>query len=562
LAAVRLTRAIVDGAPFPSRPTRLSFSNLVVGTDSVFPARHITEGVKLVGWSRFDASGQATLSTGRHAAQVEGNFLARHDDTPVLATMALAPDSFRRQGLGLDDFGAALFVKRPGAGTWELAGIGSRPAAIDFRARPILPVATGCRTDDAIPANERNICDLFVDATSDTTRSWMSSQFREARNPRWDETHRNPDGTERWYGDRDYVGPCRPDADRDCDRWFDTGRDNCPFVDNGDQDDVDGDGIGDLCSGATVAVRCGEAAPINVSRAVYTRWTTQPGNSLGCLLSVANDSQRGRVNTFERGIILEVFQDGQRTGQPQLFTLRGSAAAWTNSPLPSPRYGYPASDETSSQDATLASVETTSGHVVFWRASVPTALGPTLVRGGPIHREFVARGGLNSLGIPSSDETTITYRRDGSTFNGARFGSSSGLYGNASGVRLVSEPLLSTYLRDPGKYGAPRVDAACAARFGTQGCYQPYAGGGIVHRSGDEFGVVEVTEPYMFQPWLDAFQRGLVGYPADYYPDVMEDVMHVSLPSDRYYDLSLRGDQGSSSCWSGKVPSGLPRCDW
>ncbi|MCU0691496.1 MAG: hypothetical protein MUF54_08845, partial [Polyangiaceae bacterium] len=108
----------------------------------------------------------------------------------------------------------------------------------------------------------RWICDSFIDITQGPQKEFLLSALRrfDANTPaqvssEWSSHHPRLDGTayEPWKGEVDYVGePPDPARDPDLDHVLQTNndgssRDNCPDVYNPDQDDTDGDGLGDTC---------------------------------------------------------------------------------------------------------------------------------------------------------------------------------------------------------------------------------------------------------------------------------------------------------------------------
>ena len=95
--------------------------------------------------------------------------------------------------------------------------------------------------------------ETWADITRDSNKSWvlanaLDSSVNGGHSGRWLAQHgKNAD---LWFGEVDYVGPCRKDVDDDCDGWFDRGaviHDNCPYVANAEQEDANEDGIGDAC---------------------------------------------------------------------------------------------------------------------------------------------------------------------------------------------------------------------------------------------------------------------------------------------------------------------------
>jgi len=124
------------------------------------------------------------------------------------------------------DSGGPLFARRP------------HPTIAGAFYRDVIGVLNG--DDHNTPGHDY---DLWVDITRGAIAQWVREALGDSipRGPVWKAFHPNLI----WYGDVDYLGPCRIDVDADCDHIFDN-HDNCPIY-NPDQRDTLDNGIGDAC---------------------------------------------------------------------------------------------------------------------------------------------------------------------------------------------------------------------------------------------------------------------------------------------------------------------------
>jgi hypothetical protein len=112
--------------------------------------------------------------------------------------------------------------------------------------RDVLGIASTMHWDPGYLA----MVDTWTDITRGEIRDWVSASMSDnSRTPDWNARH--PAGPSRggywWIGEVDYVGPCLPAFDSDCDHWTNL-HDDCTQVFNPDQTEAITPGIGDACN--------------------------------------------------------------------------------------------------------------------------------------------------------------------------------------------------------------------------------------------------------------------------------------------------------------------------
>jgi hypothetical protein len=101
----------------------------------------------------------------------------------------------------------------------------------------------------------------MADITSLLMQNWIKLQAQDtSRSDAWYAQHARVRG-DYWLGEVDYTGPCNSTIDFDCDHWRDE-HDNCKWVSNIDQVDVNNNGYGDVCEPPYVGSFGSTTAPI------------------------------------------------------------------------------------------------------------------------------------------------------------------------------------------------------------------------------------------------------------------------------------------------------------
>jgi hypothetical protein len=128
------------------------------------------------------------------------------------------------------DSGGPLFALH-GDGSRDAVGVISQGGHSEYGAETKMADLTNAKASAWVKSK-------VVDPPSAHTQTWLCKHHAEGCSGK---TYPS-----RWLGEVDYVGPCQPSMDADCDHWFDA-NDNCPSVFNPSQADSDDDGFGDAC---------------------------------------------------------------------------------------------------------------------------------------------------------------------------------------------------------------------------------------------------------------------------------------------------------------------------